>query len=132
MQSATMTFDAVRPLPFGGEQPGRAWRRHLRRHAPDPGPLPPFVTQRVHNVFHHLADGSLPIEQWDADAELAAIVHLLGKKPVATATSLYVKAVDSYTAGQRRLGAPFGVLGTGIASTDGCGHGVAARPPAAW
>ena len=106
MQTATLISGSARALPFREAQTGREWRRHLRRQVPDPGALPTFITQRVHNAFHHLADGSLPVEQWDADTELAAIVHLLGKHPVARAAKLFAKAAESYFATQQQVGIP--------------------------
>ena len=104
MQTAIQITGAARPPAYKKERAGREWRRHLRRQAPDPGTLPAFVTQRVHNAYHHLADGSLPAEQWDADTELAAIVHLLGKYSVARATKLYASAAEGYFGVQQRLG----------------------------
>lgn len=73
---------ALRPIArthTGGRQDqGQAWRPHLRQHAPPPPDHPPTRPGRVHNVFHHIADLSLPYELWTEDAELAAIAHLLG------------------------------------------------------
>ena len=82
---------------------GQAWHRHLRRHAPPPGPIPPFAKQRVHNAFHHLADLSLPYDLWNEEAEVAAIVHLLGKYSENTEARIYVETVQAYNAFNRRF-----------------------------
>ena len=82
---------------------GDAWRRHVRHHAPAPAAIPPFARQRVQNVFHHLEDLSLPYDLWNDDAELAAIVHLLGRHSEDVAARLYVDAVQAYNAFHRRF-----------------------------
>ena len=101
---STATARAItRPIPLYRQAHGQAWRRHLRRHAPAPSPVPPFAKQRVHNVFHHLADLSLPYDLWNEEAEVAAIVHLLGKYPENTAACIYVETVQAYNAFNRRF-----------------------------
>ena len=82
---------------------GKAWRQHLRRHAPAPATIPPFARQRVHNVYHHLADMSLPYDLWTEEAEFAAIVHLLGKYEKGTAARIHVETVQAYLAFSRRF-----------------------------
>jgi len=84
----------------------RAWRRFLRRSAPAGASIPPFAGQRVHNVFHHLQDGSLPVEQWNEEADLAAIIHLLGRHLAEVATQQYFSAARRFDDDNRRLGLP--------------------------
>lgn len=82
---------------------GQAWRRHIRRHAPAPCTVPPFVKQRVYNMYHHVADLSLPYDLWNEEAELAVIAHLLGRHEKGTAARIYVETVQAYNAFNRRF-----------------------------
>lgn len=40
-------YPITRPTTTGPRRQGRAWRRHLRRHAPAPAAIPPFATRRA-------------------------------------------------------------------------------------
>lgn len=93
----------TRPGSVGAQSQGQAWRRHLRRHVPAPAVIPPFARQRVHNVYHHVADLSLPCDLWNEEAELAAIVHLLGRHEKGTAARIYVETVRFYLEYCRRF-----------------------------
>jgi hypothetical protein len=93
----------TRPNPVYRQTHGQSWRRHLRRHAPVPSSIPPFAEQRVHNIFHHLADLSLPYDLWNEEIEVAAIAHLLGKYSEATAARTYMETVQAYNAFNRRF-----------------------------
>lgn len=84
-------------------RPDQAWRRHVRRHAPEPPASPPFARQRVQNVYHHLADLSWPYDLWNEDAEIAAIAHLLGRHREDVAARIYVDTVHAYNAFNRRF-----------------------------
>jgi hypothetical protein len=102
--SGTATVRAVtRPDSAYRQTHGQAWRRHLRRHALAPSSIPPFAKQRVHNVFHHLADLSLPYDLWNEEVEVAAIAHLLGKFSEDAAARIYVETVQAYNAFNRRF-----------------------------
>jgi hypothetical protein len=103
MFSTATARTVTRSKPVYRQTHGQVWRRHLRRHAPAPDPIPPFAKQRVHNAFHHLADLSLPYDLWNEETEVAAIAHLLGKYPENTAARTYVETVQAYNAFNRRF-----------------------------
>ena len=103
MRSAAAINPPARPSSGHWRDQGRAWRRHVRRHAPPPPEFPPAVLGRVYNVFHHLADLSLPYDLWTEDAELAAIAHLLGKHTEEEAARVFVDTVQAYNAFNARF-----------------------------
>jgi len=62
--------------------------------------------QRVFNVYHHLADGTLPPDLWDDSAELAAMVYLAVHYPPQAALARLEKAIREYNRINRLLGLP--------------------------
>lgn len=83
---------------------GRAWRRCPRRRGPAVPRVHPFAVQRVHNVYHHLEDHSLPYDLWNDEAELAAIVHALHCSTLDQALARLPEIVGEYTESNRRIG----------------------------
>lgn len=65
-----------------------------------------FIAQRVYNVYHHLADQSLPHDLWDEPAELAAMVYLLKQHSKQVAAELYARTVQAYFESNERVGIP--------------------------
>lgn len=82
----------------------RSWRRDLRRHAPVVPWRRPHAAQKVHNVYHHLEDRSLPYDLWDDEAELAAIVYALHLYSLDQVSTALPELVRSYIASNRRIG----------------------------
>jgi hypothetical protein len=60
-------------------------------------------SQRVHNAYHHLSDCSLPLELWNDETELAAIVHLLLRYPLWEAADRYARTLLRYLDWNRRF-----------------------------
>lgn len=62
--------------------------------------------QRVFNVYHHLADGTLPPDLWDDSAQLAAMVYLAVHYPPQAALARLQNAIREYNRINRLLGLP--------------------------
>ena len=60
--------------------------------------------QRVHNALHHLEDCSLPHEQWNREAELAAVVALLRRNSTIVAARKLTRLVSRFVQSYRRVG----------------------------
>ena len=60
--------------------------------------------QRVHNTLHHLEDCSLPHEQWNHEAELAAIVSLLRRNSTLVAAQTFTNLVRRFVQSYRQIG----------------------------
>lgn len=65
-----------------------------------------FIGQRVHNVYHHLADQSLPPDLWNRPAEIAAMVYLLKQYSKQVAADVYARTVQAYLKSNERVGIP--------------------------
>jgi hypothetical protein len=55
-----------------------------------------FAPQRVFNIYHHLADGTLPPDLWDESTELAVMVYLAVRYPAKVALAQLETAVMDY------------------------------------